>query len=202
MNDILIDDGKKAQSQRVKYEHEWRAYGTTGIISSNQKMPEEGAPDLDAFSFPARTSGPVRTYDEEMAYITQLTDCKYEIRSGFVPNMTVPGHFYVNSTLKDLMFGELAGLLLNFTFVKHHYISYVFVCLCLSLSVSFFPSISVCLLVYLPYWIYLHIYVSLYVHVYIHVESVFMCKCVYVSRSMPIFLFIYFSLLKHIYTYM
>ena len=72
-------------------------------------MPEEGAPQTSDFAFPSRPdTGPVRTYEEEMAFITQLTDCKYEIRPGFVPNMTVPGYFYVNSALKDLVFGELA----------------------------------------------------------------------------------------------
>ena len=49
----------------------------------------------------------MRTYEEEMSHITQLSDCKYEIGVGFVPNMTVPGQFYVNSQLKDLIFGEL-----------------------------------------------------------------------------------------------
>lgn len=72
-------------------------------------MAEEGAPEGSDFVFPARERGAVRTYEEEMAYITQLTDCKYEIKPGFVPNMKVPGYFYVNSALKDLMFGELAG---------------------------------------------------------------------------------------------
>ena len=49
----------------------------------------------------------MRTYEEEMSHITQLSDCKYEIGVGFVPNMTVPGQFYINSQLKDLIFGEL-----------------------------------------------------------------------------------------------
>ena len=62
----------------------------------------------------------MRTYEEEMSHITQLSDCKYEIGVGFVPNMTVPGQFYVNSQLKDLIFGELKrkcleGLALNFS---------------------------------------------------------------------------------------
>ena len=70
----------------------------------------EGAPDATAFNFPTSsntTSDVVRTYEEEMSYITQLSDCKYEIGVGFVPNMAVPGQFYVNSALKDLVFGEL-----------------------------------------------------------------------------------------------
>jgi hypothetical protein len=71
-------------------------------------MAEEGAPGANLFSFPSNTAaGIVRTYDEEMAYIRQVSDCKYEILPGFVPNMRVPGSFYVNDALKDLMFGEL-----------------------------------------------------------------------------------------------
>lgn len=34
---------------------------------------------------------PVRTYDEEMRFLDQVTDCKWRIRPGFVPNMRVPG---------------------------------------------------------------------------------------------------------------
>jgi tRNA-splicing ligase RtcB (3'-phosphate/5'-hydroxy nucleic acid ligase) len=52
----------------------------------------------------------VRTYDEELSYIKQLTPWKYQINPGFVPNMKVPGIFYVNDKLKDLVFEEL----------KHH----------------------------------------------------------------------------------
>ena len=48
-----------------------------------------------------------RTYEEEISYIKKLTENKYEISPGFVPNMKVPGYFYVNNALKDLMFGEL-----------------------------------------------------------------------------------------------
>ena len=38
----------------------------------------------------------VRTFDEECAFVKQLDDCSYAIEKGFVPNMRVPGHFYVN----------------------------------------------------------------------------------------------------------
>jgi tRNA-splicing ligase RtcB len=49
----------------------------------------------------------VRTYEEEMSFIEQLTSTKYQIKKGFVPNMNVPGVFYVNDALKDLVFDEL-----------------------------------------------------------------------------------------------
>ena len=32
-------------------------------------MPEEGAPEGHAFSFPSREKGPVRTYEEEMVHL-------------------------------------------------------------------------------------------------------------------------------------
>jgi hypothetical protein len=38
----------------------------------------------------------VRTFDEECAFIQQLDDTSYAIEKGFVENMRVPGHFYVN----------------------------------------------------------------------------------------------------------
>jgi tRNA-splicing ligase RtcB len=71
-------------------------------------MAEEGAPAENLFSFPVHHTGAaVRTFEEEMAFIQQTSSCRYEIRPGFVPNMRVPGSFYVNSVLKDLMFSEL-----------------------------------------------------------------------------------------------
>ena len=42
----------------------------------------------------------MRTYEEELSYIEQLTATKYKIKEGFVPNMNVPGVFYVNDDLK------------------------------------------------------------------------------------------------------
>ena len=48
-----------------------------------------------------------RTYDEEMKYIRRLDATQFEISLGFVPGMRVPGRFYVNKTLEDMMFEEL-----------------------------------------------------------------------------------------------
>ena len=53
---------------------------------------------------------PVRTYDEERRFLDQVTDCKWRIRPGFVPNMRVPGTFYVNAALQELVFSELEQL--------------------------------------------------------------------------------------------
>eukprot|EP00879_Flechtneria_rotunda_P008297 GHRR01008691.1.p1 GENE.GHRR01008691.1~~GHRR01008691.1.p1 ORF type:complete len:507 (+),score=180.67 GHRR01008691.1:555-2075(+) len=50
---------------------------------------------------------PVRTYDEERAFIEQVSNVQYNVKMGFVPNMRVPGTFYVNEKLKDLLFEEL-----------------------------------------------------------------------------------------------
>jgi hypothetical protein len=48
-----------------------------------------------------------RTYDEEMAFITQIDPVRFRIAPGFVPGMAVPGLFFVNDALKKLMFDEL-----------------------------------------------------------------------------------------------
>ncbi|KAJ1494487.1 tRNA-splicing ligase [Baffinella frigidus] len=49
----------------------------------------------------------VRTFDEECAFVKQVDDCSYAIEKGFVPNMRVPGHFYVNDEIKELLYDEL-----------------------------------------------------------------------------------------------
>merc|ERR1719379_2611527 len=42
-----------------------------------------------------------------MKYLDRQTDTMFAIKAGFVPNMNVPGRFYVNSALERLMFDEL-----------------------------------------------------------------------------------------------
>ena len=49
----------------------------------------------------------VRTYDQEIKYLEQLSPCRWRIKPGFVPGMGVDGIFYVNSELKGLLFSEL-----------------------------------------------------------------------------------------------
>jgi len=48
-----------------------------------------------------------RSYNEEMSYVKRETDTLYNIAQGFVPNMNVPGRFYVNGALERLVFDEL-----------------------------------------------------------------------------------------------
>lgn len=48
-----------------------------------------------------------RTFEEECDFIDRLTDTKFRIKKGFVPNMNVEGRFYVNNSLEQLMFDEL-----------------------------------------------------------------------------------------------
>jgi hypothetical protein len=45
---------------------------------------------------------------QERAFIEQVNSVQYNVKMGFVPNMNVPGTFYVNDKLKDLLFEELA----------------------------------------------------------------------------------------------
>jgi len=42
-----------------------------------------------------------------MKYIEKIDSVTYKINKGFVPNMNVPGLFFVNDALKDLVFEEL-----------------------------------------------------------------------------------------------
>ena len=44
---------------------------------------------------------------QALKYIEQEDDTKYKLKVGFVPNMRVPGCFYVNDRLKGLVFEEL-----------------------------------------------------------------------------------------------
>ncbi|EKX53228.1 3'-phosphate RNA ligase RtcB [Guillardia theta CCMP2712] len=49
----------------------------------------------------------VRTYEEECKYVKQVDGTCYRIDKGFVDNMRVPGVFYVNQQIKELLFDEL-----------------------------------------------------------------------------------------------
>ncbi|XP_033116392.1 tRNA-splicing ligase RtcB homolog [Anneissia japonica] len=48
-----------------------------------------------------------RSFNEEMEFLERMSDCCWRIKKGFVPNMQVEGHFYVNKHLETLMLDEL-----------------------------------------------------------------------------------------------
>ena len=48
-----------------------------------------------------------RTYAQEMSYLERVSPTQWRVKAGFVPNMRVPGVFYVNKHLETLMFDEL-----------------------------------------------------------------------------------------------
>ena len=58
-----------------------------------------------------RGHGGRRTFQDEICFIHELknqnTKMLWEINKGFVPNMNVPGKFFVNDKLEKLMFDEL-----------------------------------------------------------------------------------------------
>lgn len=64
---------------------------------------EEGAPKASLPTAPAVS----RSFEEELRFLQQLSPCKFRIDIGFVPGMRVPGHFYVNDSLRELVLGEL-----------------------------------------------------------------------------------------------
>ena len=47
------------------------------------------------------------SFEEQNKYIRKIDEVTYEIAPGFVPNMAVPGRFYVNDDLRALLGGEL-----------------------------------------------------------------------------------------------
>ncbi|VDL73757.1 unnamed protein product [Nippostrongylus brasiliensis] len=51
--------------------------------------------------------GMPRTFEEECAFIERVSECKFKIKKGFVPNMNVECRFYVNKKLEQQMFEEL-----------------------------------------------------------------------------------------------
>lgn len=51
--------------------------------------------------------GKGRTFEQECEFIKRVDATKFRIEKGFVPNMRVPGVFYVNQKLEELMFEEL-----------------------------------------------------------------------------------------------
>ena len=42
-----------------------------------------------------------------MEFIEQVSEVEWRVRRGFVPGMHVPGTFYVNAALRELIFEEL-----------------------------------------------------------------------------------------------
>lgn len=70
-------------------------------------MPiEEGAPEESGYKGPV-SAAIKRTFEEEKAFLTRLSPEEMHIRKGFVPNMLVDGHFYVNAVLEELIMEEL-----------------------------------------------------------------------------------------------
>ena len=54
-------------------------------------------PGMSFFGAGAGISCPGVRREEICGFLDQVTDCKWRIRPGFVPNMRVPGTFYVNA---------------------------------------------------------------------------------------------------------
>eukprot|EP00741_Cyanophora_paradoxa_P014754 tig00020824_g14232.t1 len=48
-----------------------------------------------------------RSFDDEKRFLERIDANRWRIKTGFVPNMKVPGTFYVNEFLRELVFEEL-----------------------------------------------------------------------------------------------
>lgn len=57
--------------------------------------------------FEAEASNPSIANMQDKALIKKISPVEYRVEKGFVPNMRVPGFFYVNERLKELIFEEL-----------------------------------------------------------------------------------------------
>ena len=55
----------------------------------------------------SQSSLPARGYEDEFAFLKQETPYRWRIDLGFVPQMRVPGHVYVNEALQPLLWSEL-----------------------------------------------------------------------------------------------
>ena len=84
--DVEMKDASDAATEKKK-----------GQQQQQQKRGEQHLPDFIE----------QRTYDEECSYIENRDPTSYTIKVGFVPNMRVPGIFYVNKFLAGLTFEEL-----------------------------------------------------------------------------------------------
>ena len=68
-----------------------------------------GVPGWRESGNPAAAGAAARTFEEECEFLSEdaAQPGRYHIRQGFVPNMRVPGIFYVNDHLRELMYDEL-----------------------------------------------------------------------------------------------
>ena len=69
-------------------------------------MGDEGAPTNHEYKGKVNAAI-VRSFAEDMKYLKRVSPWKFEISPGFVGNMKVPGVFYVNAQLEQLIFDEL-----------------------------------------------------------------------------------------------
>jgi hypothetical protein len=75
--------------------------------ATRERTESLGTPDAESKKQKVDGQDAARDYEAEMRFVEQVSPYCYKIQTGFVPNMTVPGYFYVNDTLKDLVFEEL-----------------------------------------------------------------------------------------------
>lgn len=71
-------------------------------VASPRKKERKGP----IYVFPIKEKGK-RTFAQELKYLKQVSPVQYDILPGFVPNMRVPGTFFVNDVLAPLVTAEL-----------------------------------------------------------------------------------------------
>ena len=96
----------------------WLVSTTTGL-EAVRGCPVYGAPHLRLaaehvfrharlpLSACTRPAATVCLRSQELEYIEQVSAVEWRVRPGFVPGMRVPGTFYVNAALRELIFEEL-----------------------------------------------------------------------------------------------
>lgn len=58
-------------------------------------------------AFNQKVPAVARSFEDEMKFLERRDATSWTIKQGFVPNMRVPGRFYVNAALESLVFDEL-----------------------------------------------------------------------------------------------
>lgn len=99
------DDGPRGAEPRIRVSHcrfFYRAQRRSVAELENWIIWDSG---MDARA--GAGGDVVRTYEEETRFVRRVAPTQFEIDVGFVPNMRVPGTFYVNDKLEELMFEEL-----------------------------------------------------------------------------------------------
>ncbi len=73
----------------------------------HQPSPEMEEENARSSAAAHSSSSIVRTYEQELSFLSQVSPVQWRVAPGFVPNMRVDAHIYVNEAVRNLLFEEL-----------------------------------------------------------------------------------------------